>query len=108
MLNRVEIKGRVGAVRVTKLSETSMARMTVATDYAYIDNENNPVIETTWHTVVLWEGSAASAETIESLAKGDAVHIVGRIRNQRYTDSEGNDKVFPEIVAHQFEKMSNE
>lgn len=106
-LNRVELKGRIGAVRLTKLSETSVARLSVATNYAYMDSNNNPVIECTWHSVVVWEGKAASRETLESLAKGDAVHIIGRIRNQRYTDSEGCDKVFPEVLAHQIEKIIN-
>lgn len=108
MLNRVEIKGRIGAVRVTKLSDTSLARISVLTEYMYKDQNGQVCIESTWHTVVLWEGSAASAETIESLAKGDAVHVIGRIRNQRYTDSEGVEKAIPEIVAQRFEKMLNE
>lgn len=107
-LNRVELKGRIGAVQLTKLSETSVARLSVATNYAFKDSNNNPVIECTWHFVVIWEGKAASKETLESLAKGDAVHIVGRIRNRRYTDSEGCEKEFSEIVAHQFDKLSNE
>lgn len=106
-LNRVELKGRIGAVKVIRLSETSMARLSVATNYAYKGSDGCAVIETTWHTVVVWEGKGVSRETIESIAKGDAVHVIGRIRLQKYTDSEGVERTIPEIVAHKLEKMSN-
>lgn len=105
-LNRVELKGRIGSVRVMKMSETSVARLSVATDYGYKDSTGTPIIETTWHSVLLWEGKAASKETIESLAKGDAVHVIGRIRIQKYTDVDGNEKSQPEVVAQSFEKIS--
>lgn len=106
--NRVELKGRIGTVKVTRLSETSMARLSVATNYAYKGSDGCAVIETTWHTVIVWEDKGASRETIESLAKGDAVHVLGRIRLQKYTDSEGVERTMPEIIANQVEKMSTE
>lgn len=107
-LNRVELKGRIGTVRLTKLSETSVARLSVATNFAYRDSAGTPIVETCWHSILLWEGKAASRETIESLAKGDAVHVIGRIRMQRYTDADGIERAQSEIIAHSFEKMSVE
>ena len=105
-LNRVEIKGRINDVRITEFSETSMARLSVGTDYAYKDITGNPVIESTWHSIVVWEGKAASKETIKSLAKGDAVHVIGRIRMQRYTAVDGSERSQPEILAHSLKKLS--
>lgn len=104
-INKIEIQGRVGTVRATDLAETSFARMSVATNYVYKGTDGTNVEEVTWHNVILWEGKAASKEVIHSIAKGDAVHIIGRIRQQRYTDVEGNEKCFPEIFAYQFEKV---
>lgn len=106
-LNKAELKGRIGTVKVTRLLEVSMARLSVATNYAYKRSDGCAVIETTWHTVIVWEGKGISKETLESLAKGDAVHVLGRIRLQKYIDSEGVEKTMPEIVAHKLEKMSN-
>lgn len=105
-LNRVEIKGRVINVHVSEFSETSMARLSVVTDYAYKDVTGNPVIESTWHSIILWEGKAASRETIKSLAKGDAVHVIGRIRMQRYMAVDGSERSEPEILAHSLEKLT--
>lgn len=105
-LNRAELRGRIGAVRVTELSETSVARLSVATNYAYKGSDGCAVIETTWHTVVVWESKAVSKETLKSIAKGDAVHVIGRIRNQRYTDSEGNERTMSEIIASEFEILN--
>lgn len=104
-INKIEIQGRVGAVRVTDLAETSLAKLSVATNHIYKGTDGTIVEEVTWHNITLWEGNAASKEVIHSIAKGDAVHIIGRIRQQRYTDVEGNEKCFSEIFAHQFEKV---
>lgn len=104
-INKVEIQGRVGAVRANDLAETSFARMSVATSHVYKGTDGVVVEEVTWHNIILWEGKAASKEVIHSIAKGDAVHVIGRIKQQRYTDSNGNEKSFTEIFAYQFEKV---
>ena len=45
-LNRIELRGTVGSVRLQTFSENVMARITVATNYAYKDREGAAVIDT--------------------------------------------------------------
>ena len=51
-LNRIEIRGVIGSLKLQTFSETVMARITVATNYAYKDKTGKAVIETNWHSIV--------------------------------------------------------
>lgn len=46
-LNAVKLRGVVGTIRISQIGETKVARMSVATNYAYRDKDGNAVIETT-------------------------------------------------------------
>ena len=97
-LNRIELIGIVGAVRTHNIADKVITRISVATNYAYKDKDGCYVIETTWHNVTNF------GECVE-LGKGDSVHIVGRLRQQRYVDANGNDRISYEIVASSVEKI---
>lgn len=45
-LNKVELRGVVGSVRLQKIGNTQVANFTVATSIAYKDRSANPIIET--------------------------------------------------------------
>lgn len=47
-LNRVELRGIVGAARATKVGNRHMVRFSLATNLAYKDQEGGVVIETQW------------------------------------------------------------
>ena len=102
-LNKVELQGRIGRVSVMDIGGVEMARMAVATTYAYKDKGGCEICETTWHNVVAWESE--NCKDLDKLAKGDDVRVEGRIRNQRYVDADGNDRVSTEIIAGKVEKM---
>ena len=54
-LNKVELKGVVGSVRLQKIgNNTQVANFTVATSLAYKDKAGCLIIETTWHNVTAW------------------------------------------------------
>lgn len=55
-LNRIEIRGNVGNVRIQNVGGRNVARMTVATNLAYKAQDGCAVIETTWHNVTAFEG----------------------------------------------------
>lgn len=95
-LNRVELRGVVGSVRKTKLSECTITSFAVMTDYVYKAADGTIVDETTWHTVI-------SKNDIE-IEKGDKVEVVGRIRCHRYTTESGEDRLVYEIVASEVRK----
>ena len=100
-LNRVELRGTVGSVYVKDFVNTRVANFSVATNYCYKDREGCPVIETTWHRVIAWENQdTADAFKLE---KGSLVHVLGRIRIQRYTGADGVERQAVEIVAQKVE-----
>ena len=53
-LNKVELRGILGVLRVISVGDTRYATMNVATNNCYEDAEGCPVIETTRHIVTAW------------------------------------------------------
>lgn len=97
-LNRIELKGQVGSVRVQTALERKVAHISVVTNYAYKDRNGMPVIESTWHNVTVWEGK--DVPDLDSITKGDKIWVVGRQRNQKYTASDGSEKTSTEVAAY--------
>lgn len=102
-LNRVEVRGIIGNVRLTKISDTICAKVTVATNYAYKAKDSSCIIETTWHSANLFPGKNIREEDLEKIQKGDKVHIIGRLRAQRYTGVDGTERTVYEISASSLE-----
>lgn len=97
-LNKVELIGIIGTVRVQTVLDTRYANMSVATNFAYKDKEGKPVVETTWHNVKVWE--SPDIKCLDKLKKGEKIHILGRIRIRNYTDQNGNYRMVTEILAN--------
>ena len=97
-VNKVILLGRLGQnpdIRQTQQG-TTIANLALATNDGYGDNE-----ETTWHKVVVF---GKSAEAIQKYAtKGSQLFIEGRIRNNKYQDKQGNDRVSTEVMANSFQ-----
>ncbi len=102
-LNRIELRGILGVLRVMPVGTTRYATMNVATNYCYKDAEGCPVIETTWHLVTVWEGKGCPDLSV--FKKGDPVHVTGRIRCRRYTEASGIERERMEIIANTLEKI---
>lgn len=96
-LNKIELRGRIGNVRLQNVGGKQVARFTVATDYIYKDKQGAPAIETTWHNVNAWEGKNISC--LEHLDKGRVVYVVGRVRNQKYVGNDKLEKNSSEVLA---------
>lgn len=97
-LNRIEIRGNVGSVHLQAIDDRrKMARITVATNFAYKDRDGNAVIETSWHSVFAREGKNILG--LDKIARGDKVYVLGRIRYQKYTGLDGVERMSAEIVA---------
>lgn len=96
-LNRIELRGTVGGVRLQNYNELTVAHFTLVTNYAYKDKEGTPVIESTWHNVTAWEGK--DIPDLSSIDKGTKLYVIGRLRTQKYTGADGVDRVSTEVVA---------
>ena len=97
-LNRIELRGSVGTVKTQTYTDAVVARLTVATNYAYKDKSGNAVIETAWHNVIAREGKYIQG--LEDLKRGDKVYVTGRFRYSKYTGSDGVERVACDVVAN--------
>ena len=97
-LNRIEIRGRVGTVRTNEVNGSKVANFSMITEYLYKTREGAAVSEDVWHNIVAWSGK--EIQNIDRIEKGAAVHVTGRLRTNRYTSSEGTEKVYYEVMAN--------
>lgn len=103
-LNKIELRGIVGNIRIQQVNNTRVARISVATDYIYENRQGEKVCETTWHNVTIWEEKSSVA--LDEIQRGDGVYIQGRLRNTRYTDAHGVERTIVEIVGNKLEKLN--
>ena len=98
-LNSVTLRGIIGNARIQTIGDTEMARFSVATDHAFKNRSGEAVIETTWHQVTAFKSDRMP--DFSALVKGAGVEVKGRLRNNRYTDSNGVERSITEILASQ-------
>jgi single-strand DNA-binding protein len=98
--NKVQLIGRLGQDPEIRTLESGkkVAHFNLATNESYRNSEGTKIDETTWHSIVAWNGLAELASRY--LAKGKEVCIEGRISYRTYTDKNGIQKNFTEIVAN--------
>ena len=102
-LCRVELIGIVGNAKVQKVGDSKLLRMSVVTNYAYKTPSSEVVIESTWHNVSAFENE--HVPDVESYRKGDKVHVIGRISNQRFMTASGEERTCAEIRAQSMERI---
>ena len=105
-LNRIELRGHIGNIRIFPVGDAKVARFSLATNATFRNQSGGIVIETTWHNVSAWEGP--DCRNIDQLRKGDALYVQGRIRNQRYTASDGTERTLYEVLAAKLEVLPKE
>ena len=96
-LNKIEIRGNVGTIRLQVVGNTRVAKISVATNYVYKGRDGDPVIETTWHYVSAWEGK--NIPDLSTIHKGDKIYVAGRLRSQRYTAADGTERTAYDVLA---------
>lgn len=97
-INRIELQGSVGSVRLHEVMDRKVANFSLATEHMYKTSDGCPVVEVTWHNVVAWEEAAGSCE-LSDIVKGSKVMVVGRLRTSRYTAVNGEEKIYYEVIA---------
>lgn len=97
-INRIELQGQVGRdARIVTVGDTTVARFNLATSEIYKDRNGVTKVETTWHSVTAWQGK--NMPDLKSITKGCVVHVVGRLRQSRYTTVDGEERIFYEVLA---------
>lgn len=97
-INRIVIRGNVGnEPRINQVGNRSVANISVATNFKYSGKDGNPILETTWHNVVLWENP--QTPNLSEIHKGMIIQVEGRLRSRKYTNRDGLEVTTYEIVA---------
>jgi single-strand DNA-binding protein len=105
--NRVQLIGRLGQDPEIRTLESGkkVAHFNLATNESYKNAEGAKIDETTWHSIVAWNGLAELSSKF--LGKGREVCIEGRISYRSYTDKNGIQKNVTEIVASDLVLLSS-
>lgn len=101
-LNEIHLRGHVGNVRTAAAGDVRTVTFSVATNFVYHDGHGSCCIETTWHNVV---ANRSCVKNPDGLRKGAAVDVIGRIRQHRYTGTDGVENVIFEVVGHKVEVL---
>lgn len=96
-LNRIELRGNVGIIRISEVGSSKVARLSLATNYLYKNRDGEGVVETTWHNIVAWEGKGMP--DFSRISKGMQLYVCGRVRQSRFTGSDGTEKQIYEVIA---------
>ena len=105
-INRIELRGRVGTVRSNTFNENRVVNFSLVTDFLYKNRNGEPISEATWFNVVAWEGKEVF--DLHKVEKGASVHLSGRMRTTKYTNSEGVEKQFYEVLATKMRVLNEE
>ena len=93
--NDPEVRYTQGGMAITKIS--------LATTSVRKDRDGNQQEQTQWHRVTFFGKLGEIAG--EYLRKGSQVYVEGEIRYDKYTDKDGVEKFFTEIVANEMQML---
>ena len=105
-LNRIELRGNVGNVRISEVGGSRVARFSLATNFMYRGKDNEAVLETTWHNIVAWSGKGMP--DFSSISKGASGYVTGRLRTSRFTGNDGIERNVYEVIASKVEVQENQ
>jgi single-strand DNA-binding protein len=106
--NSVRLVGNLGMDPDVKNLDNNkkLARLSIATNESYKNDKGEKIVDTQWHSLILWGAQAKLAE--DYLKKGDEVAIEGKLATRSYTDKDGNKRYVTEVVVNEFLKMNKQ
>ncbi len=105
-INKIELRGNVGNIKIQKVGDNEVARISLATNYVYKGKDGTPVIETTWHTISAWNGKGMP--DFSKITKGALLHVFGRMRSQKFEGSDGTERQIYEVLANRLSIVEHE
>ena len=97
-LNEVSLIGRVGNDPfVSEKGKLSVASFSLATSESWRDKEGALNTETHWHRVVYFGQPAEFVK--QHVKKGMLLYVKGKLKNDKWTDKEGNEHFEAQIVS---------
>ncbi len=106
--NRVQLIGHLGADPEAKGLDSgkNLAKLRLATNESYRNDNGDLIKDTQWHNVVAWGKLAENMA--QHLKKGSYVAISGKLTHNSWEDKEGNRRYSTDIVASDFIRLSKE
>lgn len=104
-INKIEILGRIGQIRVNEYNDKKVANLSVITEI-FLKKQGAVISESTWHNVTAWEGP--NIADLSQLQKGSLVKITGRLRNAKYTGADGTERTYTEVLATSLDTLPRE
>lgn len=100
--NKVQLIGYLGKDPEMKIfgKGARKVRLRLATNTYFKKENKEPVIKTTWHTTVAWNGIADVAE--KTFVKGSHILVEGSITYRSFEGKDGQTKNVTEILATRF------
>ncbi len=100
-VNKVILIGNLGADPETRTAGTGtvVSKLRIATTERVKDRDGNWNDHTEWHRVTCFGKTAENVAKF--LSKGRQVYVEGRLRTEKWTDRDGNDKWTTEVIANQ-------
>ena len=105
-LNKIENRGIVGNSSLQMVGDTRLCRFSVVTELAYKGNDGTNIIESTWFSCQIFEGPGIC--NLDAITRGAIVHVIGRLKCNRYIGANGNDRVQYEIVARKVDVVKED
>lgn len=96
---QISIRGNVGNDPDLKFSKNNKAYVTFSVGYTQRIKKDDEWVngDTTWFRVVQFDKAAEAIA--DFVKKGDAVIVLGELRQNNYKDKDGNDKTVLEVLA---------
>ena len=104
-INKVELQGCVGAIRLNNISGRKMINFSLRTEHLHTTHLGENVMTATWHQVVAWQN--VTKVDVESISKGDMVKVTGRLNNVSYRSATGESIVMTEVLANTLEMVES-
>ena len=106
MINKVILVGNLGQDPELKYTQSgiAVATLSVATNRAWRDKDDNWQDETEWHRVIVWAQAAERCSS--SFSKGNKVYVEGRLQTRKWQDQNGNDRYTTEIVSNVLKNLT--
>lgn len=106
MINKVILLGRLGKDPIIRKLDSNriVANFTLATNETYL-KDGQKMESTEWHNLEMWDQQASIAE--KYLKKGSLLYIEGKIRTDKYKDTEGVEKQLRKIRVVSFQMLDN-
>lgn len=104
-VNKVILIGHTGkAAEVREVGNDKKASFSLATAERYKRRDGEFVESTEWHSVECWGKLAEIAG--KYILKGTMVYVEGKIRTEKYTDKNGEEKYITKIIANAIQLLS--